>query len=76
MTVSESVEHLVKGSDFDMDVEPSSRSATCGMFDCFSVKESVRGKRATYAHKRASRSIGMNRSTLTRTRMNPNEDRC
>ncbi|KAK5954614.1 hypothetical protein OHC33_004336 [Knufia fluminis] len=61
MTVSESVEHLVKRSSFDMDDEPSSRSATCGMLDCFSAKESVRETREGYAHRRASRRIGVER---------------
>jgi len=63
MIVSESVEHLVNKAEME-DYESSTRPATCGLLDCFSAKDSVREKRSTYAHKRASRRIGMNKSAL------------
>lgn len=60
---SESVEYLVKRSVVEMDGTdmPGDRSptTTCWMFDCLSAREKVQGKREGYAHRRASRRIGM-----------------
>lgn len=59
--VSESVEYLVKRPELEMNGTTmfGDRSPTCWMFDCLSAKEKVQEKRDSYAHKRASRRIGM-----------------
>ena len=53
----------------------SPRSAMCGVFDCFSAKENAREKRDSYAHKRASRRIGMNKMLFAGTKANADRNR-
>lgn len=74
MVVSESVERLVDKAEME-DYGSSPKSAMCGVFDCFSARESAREKRDSYAHKRSSRRIGMNKSPFAGTIVNADRNR-